>query len=138
MWCRARSVFADLGPHEFGRIQFWSAGRKLVHMDTPMARQKVLHLAAAMDRMLIPYQHDRSFDVMQQMLEESDHFIAADGFTIGLKVQLDLALRRGHAQCTYQVQTLVVLQTRANGGSAPARRPSSFEWRDQRKPAFIE
>ena len=103
-----------------------------------MARQKVLHLAAAMDRMLIPYQHDRSFDVTQQMLEESDHFIAADGFTIGLKVQFDLALRGGHAQCADQVQTLVVLQTRAKGGRSPARCPSPFEWRDQRKPAFIE
>jgi len=127
MRCRAGGIFANLGPYEFGRIEFWGTGRKLVHLETPMARQKVFHLATAMDRMLIPQQHDRSLDVTQQMLEESDHFIAADGLTIGLKVQLDLAPGWGHAQGTYQVQTRVVLQTRAKGRRSSARCPGPFE-----------
>jgi hypothetical protein len=78
-------------------------------MDAPMTRQKVFHLTAAMDRMFIPYQHDRSFDVMHKVLEKPNHFIARDGLTIGLNVQLDLALRGRHTQGTDQIQAFVVV-----------------------------
>ena len=127
MRCSAGGVFANLSPYEFGRIESWRTGRKLVRMEERMERQKVFHLATAMDRMLIPHHHDRSLDVTQQMLEESDHFIAAYGFTIRLKVQLDLAPRWGHAQGSYQVQTSFVLQARAKGRSSSARCPGPFE-----------
>jgi hypothetical protein len=52
-------------------------------------------------------------------------------------MQLDLARGRSDTQGTQQVQTRVVLQTGAHRGCLPARCPSSFEWRHQRKPTFI-
>jgi hypothetical protein len=72
------------------------------------------------------------------MCEKSDHLLPADRVTIGLQIQLDLAFPWAHAQCANQVQLLIVFKTRANGGSLPTRRPTPFEWRNQRKPAFIE
>jgi hypothetical protein len=47
--------------------------------------------------------------------------------TIGLDVQLDLAPRWSHAQGADQVQTRVVLQTRAKGRRSSARAPGPFE-----------
>jgi hypothetical protein len=88
--------------------------------------------------MLIPHYHNRSRNGMQQMCEESDHLLPADRVTIGLQIQLDLGFPWTHAQCANQVQSLIVFKTRANGGSLPTRRPTPFEWRNQRKPAFIE
>lgn len=107
-------------------------------MDTRVACQKVFHLASAMDRMLIPHHDDWSLDDMRQMVEKDNHFIPADRFAMGLKVQLELARRGSHAHGANQVQPLVVLETRAKGGRLPARCPGPFQWRDQRKPAFIE
>jgi hypothetical protein len=52
-------------------------------------------------------------------------------------MQLDLAFPWTHAQSANQVQALMVVKTRANGGSLPAWRPRPFERRNQRKPAFI-
>ena len=107
-------------------------------MHARMVRQKLFHLAAAVGRMLIPHYHNRSRNVMQQMCEKSNHLLPADRVTIGLQIQLDLAFPWTHAQGANQVQALIVFKTRANGRSLPTRRPTPFEWRNQRKPAFIE
>jgi hypothetical protein len=46
---------------------------------------------------------------MQEVPEKPNHFIARDGLTIGLNVQLDLALRGRHTQGTDQIQAFVVV-----------------------------
>ncbi len=99
----AGGVFADLGPYKFCRIEFWGTGWKLIHMHARMARQKLFHLAAAVDRMLIPHHHHRSCDVTQQMHEKPDHLLPADRVTVGLQMQLDLAFPWTHAQSANQV-----------------------------------
>lgn len=71
------------------------------------------------------------------MREKSDHLLPADRVTTGLQTQLDLAFPWTHAQGANQVQALTVVKTCVNGGSLPTWRPSPFERRDQRKPAFI-
>ncbi len=94
----------------------WGTGWKLIHMHARMARQKLFHLAAAVDRMLIPHHHHRSCDVTQQMHEKPDHLLPADRVTIGLQMQLDLAFPWTHAQSANQVQALMVVKTRETVG----------------------
>src|SRR5919198_5719394 len=53
MWGCAGGVFAELGPYKFGRIEFWGTGWKLIHVHARIVRQKLFHLAATVDRMLI-------------------------------------------------------------------------------------
>ena len=97
MRCGVGGVLIDLGPHEFDRIEFWSAGRKLIHMQTRMVRQKILNLTTAMNRMLIPHQHDRTSDAPEQVLEKGNHLVSTERFPMRLNVQLDLAFPRTHA-----------------------------------------
>ncbi len=138
MGCGVGGVLIDLGPHEFGRIEFWCAGRKLIHVKARTVRQKGLNLTAAMNRMLIPHQHDRTSDATEQVFEKGHHFVSAERGTIGLNVQLDLAFPRTRAQGADQVHALIVSDARTDGGSLPARCPGPFERRDERKPTFIE
>lgn len=137
MGCGAGSVFANLRPHEFRRIELGRAGWKRIQMEARMLRQKRLELAPSMDRMLIPDQDDRATDRVQQVTEKDDHLFAADGFCVGLNVQLDLALSRCHAQGTDQVQAFVVFETGTNGRRLPTRGPGPFERRHRRIPTFI-
>ena len=92
MWCRAGSVFAHLRPDAFARIEFGRTRWKLIDMQTWMAGQEIFHLAAAMDGMPVPQQHDGPCDMVQQVLQKGDHFVPSQRVPIGINVQLDLAL----------------------------------------------
>lgn len=127
MGCGTRGVFAELRPHPFRRIELGRTGWKGIHMQARMLVQKGLDRAPAMDRMLVPDQDDRASDQPQQMAEKDDHLLAADGFLVGLQMQLDLPLARRHAQRTDQIQAFVVFETRANGRRLPTRGPGPFE-----------
>jgi hypothetical protein len=137
VWCGAGGGFADLAPDAFGRIEFRRSGWKLIGRDARMTCQEVLHLAATMDGMLVPEQHDGTRDVLQQVLEKGDHLVPTDRVPIGLHVQLDLAFARAHPQSTNQIEAFVVLNARADGRRLSAWRPGALQWADQRKPAFI-
>ena len=76
MWRSASGRFTNLRPDKFGRIDFGRTGGKLIHLHAPVMRQKIFHLAPAMNRMLVPDHHDECLDVMQQMLEKFNDFIA--------------------------------------------------------------
>ena len=120
-----------MAPDAFGRIEFWRTGWKLINMNTRMTFQEVLHLAATMDRMLVPDQHDRACDLTQQVLEKGDHFVPTDRVPIGLNVQLDLAFGRAHPHSTNQIEAFVVLNTGADGRRLSAWRPGLPQWTDQ-------
>jgi hypothetical protein len=137
MGSRTGRVFINLRPDAFGRIEFRRTDGKLVHMQTRMTSQKILNLPATMNRMPIPHQHDRPCDVSKQVFEKNHDFVSRERVTIGVKVQLDLALPRTHAQGPYQVYPLMVVNARPDGRRLAARRPGPFERRDQRKPTFI-
>ena len=137
MGCRAGSVFVQLRPGAFGWIEFGRTGREFVHVQAWMAGQEVFHLAAAMDRMLVPDQYNGANDLIQEMLEESDHFVATQRAPMGLNVQLDPALGRTDTYGSDQIETLVVLDTGADRWRLSAGCPRAFERADQGEAAFI-
>ncbi len=87
--------------------------------------------------MPIPHHPYGTFDLTHQVLQESHHFISADRSPMRLQVQLDLTPSWRHAHGANQVQALIVLQTRAQGGRLSTRRPSAFQRGDQRKARFV-
>lgn len=96
----ARSVFTDLRPDKFGGIEFRGTGGKLIDMQPRMAHQKFLHRAAPMDGMLIPQQHKRTREAMQQRREKADDVRPAEGVPERVQTQLDLAFPGRHAHGT--------------------------------------
>ena len=131
------SVFSYLRPDAFGRIEFRRTRGKLIHLQTRMTGQKVLNLPAAMNRMPIPHQHDRTSDVPKQVFEKGHDFVSRERVPIGVKVQLDLALPCAHPQCADEIHPLMMINARPDGRRLAARRPGPFERRDERKPTFI-
>jgi hypothetical protein len=102
-----------------------------------MACDKILNLAAAMNRMFVPHDNNRSGDTTEQVSEKDNHFLSAERCAIGLNVQSDLALVRTHTDGPNEIHTLIVFKTGANGRRLPAWGPGALERRDQRKPTFI-
>ncbi len=76
---------------------------------------KILDLGAAVNGMSVPDQDDRSAAGIQQVLEETNNFLASDRFTIGLKMQFDLAFSRSHADAANQIQSLIVFEASGSG-----------------------
>ena len=103
MGCGTSSVFVDLCPYEFCRVELWSSGRKLIDMQTRMMCDKIFHLGTAMDRMFVPDKDERSSDGLQQMCEKTNDFLASDRFAIGLQVQFDLMSSRCHSDAANQI-----------------------------------
>lgn len=99
---------------------------------------KILDLGAAVNGMSVPHQDDRSAAGIQQVLEETNNFLATDRFTIGLKMQFDLAFSRSHADAANQIQSLIVFEASGSSRCVAAQRPCALEWRDLRKAGFVE
>lgn len=127
MRCAAGRVLRDLGPDEFGWIEFRCGRREVIDMQTRMGGQKILDDPATMDRVLVPDHHDRSRNTTEQVLEIGHNFLARECVAIGLQMQLDLALSRTDTYSTNQVEAFIVLDTRANDGRFTARGPRPFE-----------
>ena len=123
---RTGSVFSDLRPYKFGRIEFRRTGRKLVYMQARMLFQKVLNLTALMNRMPIPYQHNRTGDASKQVFEKGYHFVSTERVTIGLKMQFDLAFSYTYAQGPDEVHSLMVFNACPNRRRLSARGPGPF------------
>ena len=99
---------------------------------------KIFDLGAAVNWMSVPHQDDRSSAGIQQVLEETNDFLARDRFTIGLKMQFDLAFSGSHADAANQIQSLVVSEASGAGRWMAAQRPGALEWRYLRKAGFVE
>jgi hypothetical protein len=99
---------------------------------------KIFDLGAAVNRMSVPYQDNRASAGIQQVLEETNNFLARDRFTIGLKMQFDLAFRRSHAEATNQIQSLIVFEASGAGRGMAAQHPGALEGRYLRKAGFVE
>lgn len=137
MRCEVGGVFADLGPNKFNRIEFWSAGWKMINMQVRMLSNQFLNEVAFMDGMVIPDQNDLAWNCPQQLLQKSDDLFTAQAAPIRAGGQFDLAPIGADQQCAQQVQPLVMRQAGAKGGRLSTWRPTSLERRDQREAAFI-
>ena len=137
MRCEVGGIFADLGPDKFNRVEFWSAGRKVINMQARVLSNELLNKLAFMDGMVIPHQNDLTRNCSQQLLQKSDDLFTTQAVTIRANGQFDLAPSWANQQRTQQVQPLVMRQAGAEGGRMSTRRPTPFERRDQREAAFI-
>ena len=138
MGCSPCHIFSELGPHEFCGVEFGSSRRELIDLQAWVLGDKIFDLGAAVNGMSVPHQDDRSSAGIQQMLEETNDFLARDRFTIGLQMQFDLAFSRSHADTANQIQSLVVSEASGAGRGMAAQRPGALEWRDLRKAGFVE
>lgn len=138
MRCSPCNIFIELGPHEFCGVEFGSSSRKLIDMKAWVLCDKIFDLGAAVNWMSVPHQDDRSAAGIQQVLEETNNFLATDRFTIGLKMQFDLAFSWSHANAANQIQSLIVFEASGSGRCMAAQRPCTLEWRDLRKAGFVE
>jgi len=137
MRCKVCSVFADLGPDKFDRVELWCADWKVIDMQTWMLSNEILNELALMDGVVIPYQNDLAWNAPQYLLQKSNHLFTAQAVPIRTCRQSDLATIRADQQCTQQIQSLVVLQTGPQSGRMSSKRPAAFERRDQGKAALI-
>jgi hypothetical protein len=131
------SVFADLGPNKFDRIELWCTDWKVIDMQAWMLRNEILNELAFMDGMVIPHQNDLAWNNPQHLLQKSNHRFTAQAAPIRASGQFDLAAIWADQQGAQQVQPLVMLQAGAEGRRMTTRRPTPFERRDQREAAFI-
>ncbi len=103
-----------------------------------MALQKTAHLDATMDGMLVSHQDDGTWNDAEQVSQKKDDLLPADRFSVRVQMQPNPTLARRHTRGTDQVQSLVVLDARANRRGLPTWGPGSLERRDERKARFID
>ncbi len=131
------SVFTDLRPNKFNRVEFWCADRKVIDMQAWILGNELLNELALMDGMVIPHQNDLAWNNPQQPFQKSDDLLTAQAAPIRASDQFDLAAIWADQQCAQQVQPLVVLQAGTDGRRMSSRRPAALERRNQRETAFI-
>ena len=106
-------------------------------MQAWMLSEKSLNGSALVNGRMIPHEDDWATPSAKQMLEISDHFFARQIATIGPNAKSDFAFTRRNDQSTDHVETIVMLQTCADGRRLPSRRPSTLERRYQAEATFV-
>ena len=129
----------EIGPDEFRRVEFGGVTGKAVDMQSRMAEDELLGRRAFVWSTVIPEQHNRSAQVLEQMPKELGHLRGADVFVSiesGIECEL-FAFGRD--------------RKRGDGGDfmspppgnsqdrrLPARGPGANDVGNQQEPAFIE
>ena len=130
-------VFGSLGPNELCRIELWGSDREVKHMQSFMSRQKLLYHLALVNRMAIPNHDNGARHPIKNLLKEGNHLFTGQTMPIRTDTQTNSFAFRRDQQGSQQVETLVMI----NGGlldrCLTSPRPGPFQWRNQRKTAFI-
>lgn len=137
-WGRTGGMLTHLGPHEFRWIELWGRGWERVDPNPWVALQKEAHLDAIMNGVLVPHQDDRTVNDAEQVNQKQDDLLPVDRCCVRVHMQSDPTSARRHTQGSDQVQSLIVLNARADRRGLPARRPGPLERRDERKACFIK
>src|SRR5436309_6340571 len=91
-----------------------------------------------MDGMMIPHENNFTSNRPKQLLQKCDDLHTSQRASVRPDAQLEIFLTMiRNEYSTQQIQSLMVIQTGAYHGRVPTRRPSPFQWRNQRKAAFI-
>src|SRR5437773_6065482 len=91
-----------------------------------------------MDGMMIPHENKFTSNRPKQLLQKCDDLHTSQRASVRPDAQLEIFLTMiRNEYSTQQIQSLMVIQTGAYHGRVPTRRPSPFQWRNQRKAAFI-
>src|SRR5205823_11724954 len=80
---------------------------------------------------------DRAINPRKQMLKKSDDLLASNSILMRLDAQLDSSSSGRYNQSADDIDTLVVLNMRADLWRMASRCPCSLEWADQAKAAFV-
>lgn len=130
-------IFGSLGPNKLCWIQFRSSDWKVEHMQSLVTGQKSLNHFALVDRMAIPNHDNGAGHPIKNLLKEGDHLFTCQTMPIRTDTQTNVFAFRRDQQRSQQVETLVMI----NGGlldrCLATSRPGPFQWRNQRKTAFI-
>lgn len=119
-------------------VKLWGTSRKTVDMQTRMIGNKRLNFLPFVNRRVIPDQHHRAVDTLQQIAQEIDHLLACQIALVHLRPQLDPLSFGCYQQRADQVRSLLMLQAGANCRRLTARCPSALERTNQRLATFIE
>lgn len=91
-----------------------------------------------MNRRIIPHQDDLPGFLLQQRAEKFDDLHTGEIAVVQSSVQANATIARRQNQSPDGVDTLPMVETRANDRRASARRPTAPQGRHQRKATFIE
>jgi len=83
VWSKIGTVFAQLGPDKFNRVELWSAGRKRGDMQAWVLGNKILNELTLMNGMVIPHQDDLTRDGPQQLFKKGHDLFAAQAAPVG-------------------------------------------------------
>lgn len=138
MWRCACGMFLQWGPNELSWIEFWSTGWKPIDMDAWFILKKLFNQFTLMDGMMIPNENNFTWDLPQQLLQKCHNLHTGQRASVRADAQLEtfFAMIR-NKDSTQQIQSLMVIQTGAHHRRVPTGRPSPFQWRNERKAAFI-
>ena len=131
MWCGSSSIFTQLSPDVFSRVEFRCSSRKVVNDQTFLRRQKFLYHLAFVDRMIIPDKDDGIRSAAQQLLEKFNGFFAGQTMPIGTKAQLELFPIWQNQQDANDIETVMMADTGADSGRFTTPRPGALERRNQ-------
>ncbi len=87
---------------------------------------------------MIPYENNFTSDRPKQLLQKGYNLHTGQRASVGTDAQPETFFTMiRNKDSTQQIQSLMVIQTGAHHGRVPTRRPSPFQWRNERKAAFI-
>lgn len=131
-------MFFQLGPNELSWIEFWGASRKPIEMYSWLLLKKLFDQFSLMNGMIIPNENNFTSNYPKQLLQKYHDLHTGQRASEGTDAQLETfftMIRNEHS--TQQIQSLMVVQAGANDRRLSTRRPSPFQWRNERKAAFI-
>jgi hypothetical protein len=107
-------------------------------MQSRVFSQKQGNLFATMNRRIVPHQDNLPGFLLQQSAEEFDDLHTGEIALVQLSVQANATISRRQNQSPDGVDTLPMVETRADDRRASARCPTAPQGRNQRKATFIE
>ncbi len=136
-WCRAGYIFIRLCPDKLYRVQFRRISREILHVQPWLAADELLHFLPLMNGRIVPHQQESSLDVSQQVPQKGDDFISRDVSPMYAGSQLQLAFPGSHDERPDDIDSLMVVQARAQFRCLPTRRPRPLQRRDGGKSALV-
>lgn len=128
----------QIAPTVFVGVQFGRVGREELGLQTPAAGQKRFHLFPPMSVEAIPNQKHLAPQVPQQIAQEGDHLLLANGaIRMEMEIPAQTASLRRDRQRTHQRDVSMMPRTGLQHGRLAAWRPGAVHERRQKYAGFI-
>ena len=129
--CSSGSIFTDLRPDIFGRIEFWGCRWKPIDDQALVLCQEFLNDLAFVDGVIIPNENDVVRSTTQQLVEKLNYFLASQAMPVRAYAQLELFSAGQDQQGSDDIETVMMADAGANDRRFATRRPGALERRDQ-------